>query len=93
MATCTVTLTTDKLAISGALVFEPLPSQVIAGVAIDTTPILASVTGANTYEAALTQKASYLIRSERFSFSNLIVTCPASSTATLTDLINGLRHG
>lgn len=86
MATCTVTLTTNAAAISGAVTYEPLPNQVVNGVAIDLAPVVATASG-TAYTATLTQGARYAVRSRRFSFQAPIFQVPASASADLDDLL------
>lgn len=92
MATCTLTLTTDRAAISNAVVFQALANQVIAGVFIDTTPIIATASGTS-YTATLQQKAKYLVKAARFPFDNFIIVIPASSSADASTLLTDVRSG
>lgn len=92
LSTCTVTLTTDKAAISGAVVYEPLPGQVVADVFVDCTPITAQASGTS-YIAALKQGVKYRLKSARYDFPNTVFTTPATSTANLQDLIESFRSG
>lgn len=93
MAVCTVTLSTDKAAISGAVVYEPLPGQIVNNVFIDTSDVTATVFTDTSYTAALNQKVQYRIKAPRFPFNNEIFTAPATSTANLYDLLEGYRAG
>lgn len=88
MADCTVTLDVNTAAISGGVMFEALPNQIVGGNAIDTSLITARAT-TNAYEALLQQGAEYRVISDRFPFSNSVFRCPASSTADLMDLLEG----
>lgn len=92
MAVCTVSLTTDKAAMSGAIHYEPIPGQVISNVFVDASRVTASASS-NTYSAALIQGAKYRIISSRFPFDNAVFTAPASSSANLYDLLEGYRGG
>jgi hypothetical protein len=92
MAVCTVTLATDKAAISGVVKFEPFPNQVIGGVALDSKPVTAEASGTQ-YQASLVQQAKYRIVSKRHSFYNAVFTCPAASTLDLSTVLEGSRAG
>ena len=92
MAICTLTFTSNTAAISEAVKFIPDLNQVIAGVAIDADPVTAEAS-ANTYTAKLIQKASYMISAPKFEWHLERFTCPASSSATLTSLIEFFRKG
>lgn len=92
MARCTVTFITDKAALSERVVFYPWPNQIISDTFIDNVPVVASVNG-NTYSASLIQGAKYTVKSNRFWFSNPDFICPASSTASLEDLLENTRNG
>lgn len=90
MATCTVTLTSSVTAVSGRVKYAALANQVIAGEAIDVTEITASVSTTD-YTATLTRLAKYRIIAPAFAFHDKVFTVPASATADLTDLLDGLR--
>lgn len=92
MAVCTVTLTTDKAAMSGEVIYEPFPGQIISGTFIDGSWITAQASGTS-YIAALNQNVKYRIIAPRFPFNNAVFTTPASSTADLDDYLEGFRAG
>lgn len=75
-------------AVSGAVVYEPFPNQVIDGVMVDVTPITATAASSD-YTATLIQKAKYRLVAPRFPYHNNSFVCPAASTADLDDLLDG----
>lgn len=91
MATCTTTLTTDKVAISGTVHFIPLSGQKVSSTLIDTTPITATASG-KTYTAVLQQNVKYYVKAPRFNIGQTFTT-PASSTLDLATILTGLRAG
>lgn len=88
MANCIVTLHSSVAAVSGAVVYEPFPNQVVGGVAIDVTPIAATAASSD-YTATLVQKAKYRLVAPRFPFDNMTFVCPAAASADLDDLLDG----
>lgn len=92
MDNCIVTFSSNVTAVSGQVKYEALPNQIIAGVAIDTTHVVATVASTD-YTATLIQKARYRLVSPRFAFHNEVFTVPASDAANLSDLLSGYRAG
>jgi hypothetical protein len=90
MATCTVTFTTDKAAVSGAVSYRPLPNQMIGGVGIDHDFVYAQASG-NDYVAVLQQGARYRAYSTRHAFTRKVFRVPETSTANLSTLIKGVK--
>lgn len=86
MANCTVTLNSNVTALPNKVTYEALPNQVIGGVSVSTSPIVATA-NANAYTATLLQGAWYMIESTDHRFNEPIFKVPASSTADLVDLI------
>ena len=90
MANCVVSFTTNGLAISNEVIVEGLPNQSVDGITVDTNPISMTTSG-NTYSVILIRKAKYFVTSARFGFSERIFEVPDAATATLTNLLEGLR--
>lgn len=90
MATCTVTFTVNTAALSDTVFYEPLPNQIIDGVAIDNARITATASG-TTYTAVLVRGAQYQIVSTRFRYLDPIFTVPEAATADLDDLLAAAR--
>ena len=90
MANCVVTFAVNSAALSGRVQYEPLPNQIIDGVAIDTTKITATA-ASTAYTATLIREARYRLVSEYFRYENEIFTVPDSATANLSDLLGGYR--
>lgn len=87
MANCTVTLNANVTAVAGRLRYEALPGQLVDGVAVDTTPVSATV-ATTVYTASLVQGARYRVLSNYFTFLNPIFSVPVSASADLADLID-----
>lgn len=88
MANCTVTLSGNTAARSGAVGFRALPNQIVDGTAIDTSIIIAQASGTD-YIAVLIQGARYELISDRFPFLDPCFLVPAASTADLVNLLSG----
>jgi len=90
---CAVSLFPSVNAISGGLKFSALPGEVVGSRLLDTTEIEASVVDSaiDYYSAVLVRKGRYRIIAPRFPVNDLEFTVPDAGTATLTDLIDGLR--
>lgn len=90
--TCTLTLNSTSMAVSGAVQYVALPDQVIDGEAVDTTPVIATAAD-KSYTATLIRKARYMIVSKRFPFSQQVIAVPDAATANLGDLLFNIRRG
>jgi hypothetical protein len=89
---CSVYLSSSVAAVSGGVKFQALPGQVINGLALDITPITATVLG-NLYSANLQRLGQYRLVSQRFVFDGAgNFTVPDSATVALETLILGIRE-
>lgn len=82
-------------AVASAVSYQALSNQVVGGVFVDTTPVVASVVADTTdyYRAELVRGATYRVWSPgRFTMEDPTFTVPASPTANLADLVEGLRE-
>ena len=93
MATSTVTITVDKMALSESVRFEPLPNQVVDDIVVDTAPIWATASG-NTYTATLQQNARYRVVAHRLGgLHNTIITVDPDAATDVNAEITGARRG
>lgn len=92
---CAIVIYPTVDAVASAVSYQALSNQVVGGVFVDTTPIVASVVNdtIDYYRAELVRGATYRCWSPgRFTMEDPTFTVPNTGAANLADLVEGLRE-
>lgn len=88
---CAVVLYSTYATVSGAVTFEAHANQIVNGMAIDVTPVLATALSGY-YQADLVRGALYTLRSSRYFGRVMSFEVPAQGTVDLSSVLIGLRE-